>query len=423
MSETKDQRVAVIGAGIIGLSSAYRLQQQGFKVTIFDGKGIANGASYGNAGHFATEQVFPLANLGLLTQVPRMLLDPLGPFSIQANYLAKALPWFCRFMLAMRPAQINKHIKAIRALNEVSIGKWSELLQEIDAHEYLIQQGSLLTYENHSRQLERDYQHYRSQGVEVEKLDAFQARELEPGLGDIVSGALYFTAVGHTINPGQLCHKIANAFIALGGEVIERDVDTIASKFKPLVIETNGHRSRSEKHLFDKLVVCAGAHSKALAEQLGYRVPLETERGYHLMLPVARKLNRPIASAERKFIMTSMTDGLRLSGTVEFGGLKNKPDYRRSEMMLAHAQSLLPELGDISLGQLNDNARWMGFRPSLPDSLPIIDTSPHNPNVLFNFGHQHLGLTWAAICAELISELLMKKSPAIDIRPYRISRF
>jgi len=419
MAQINNEKIAVIGGGVIGLCTAYQLQKKGYCVTIFDGSGVANGASFGNAGHFATEQVFPLANPALLGQLPKMLVDPFGPFKIRANYFFKALPWFCRFMLAMRPSQINKNTAAIRALNERSMAQWSELLTEIGAQQYLTQQGSLLTYEkDNTEQLEQDYRHYLSEGIAVEKLSSSQVLALEPCLSNKVSGALYFTRVGHTVSPEELCQKIYQAFTKLGGKMIAKNIDSISNNNNPLTIETSDN-----SYTVDKLVVCAGAHSKELTRQLGYKVPLEVERGYHLMLPVDVKLNRPIASADRKFIMTPMKGGLRLVGTVEFGGLYNEPNYRCSEMMLTHAKALLPELKDISLCQLNEQSRWMGFRPSLPDSLPIIDCSKHNANVFFNFGHQHLGLTWGAISGELMSQLIAGQTNTVDLTPYRVNRF
>ncbi|NRA85295.1 MAG: FAD-binding oxidoreductase [Gammaproteobacteria bacterium] len=419
MSQNHKGTVAIVGSGIIGLCSALRLQQQGYQVTLFDSKGVGNGASFGNAGHFATEQVFPLANPTLLPQLPKMLFDPLGPFKIQPNYLLRAIPWFVRFLRAMTPHQRAKNTKAIKALNEVSITKWQQLLAQIDGQDCLTLKGSLLTYEAASiEQLEHDFQQYRSQGVAVKKLTKLQLLQLEPDLSPNVLGALHFTDVGHTLDPLILSQRIFEAFSALGGELIESDVKQIASAFAPLMVETS-----DESYTFNKLIVCAGAFSKALALQVGYRVPLEVERGYHLMLPSSPQLTRPIASNDRKFIMTPMANGLRLAGTVEFGGLDNAPDYRRSEMMLTHAKALLPELKDLTLDQVADDARWMGFRPSLPDSLPVIDQSCYNPNIYFNFGHQHLGLTWGAVCGELIADLVAGKPSQIDLMPYRVNRF
>lgn len=424
MNKTK-QTVAVIGGGVIGLNSAYQLQKQGFQVTVFDGNGMASdaSASYGNAGHFATEQVFPLADAALLPQLPKMLLDPLGPFKIQPSYFASAIPWFMRFMSQMRRPARASNMAAIKMLNKHSVARWQTLVSEINAEHLLTLNGSLLTYEKKNEpQIAKDLIHYQQQGVAVESVKGQALKELAPWLDEKIVGALYFTQVGHTGDPGALCQFIAKQYQQLGGEVIEQQVVDIDSLEKPMIMTADSSQ------LFDKVIVCAGAHSKALVKKLGFNVPLEAERGYHLMLPIDTDINLPIASFDRKFIMTPMQGGLRLAGTVEFGGLENGPDHRRSDMMLTHAKAMLsqlkvPELADISLEQLSETARWMGFRPSLPDSLPVIDKSPVNAAVFFNFGHQHLGLTWGALSGELICDLVMGRQPSIDTAPYRITRF
>jgi len=425
MNSTNKQTVAVIGGGVIGLNSAYQLQKNGFDVTIFDGNDLASdaSASYGNAGHFATEQVFPLADVALLPQIPKMLADPLGPFKIHNNYFVKALPWFIKFMCAMRPKARAANTSAIKALNTRSIESWQRLTLEIDAQALLILNGSLLTYEGNGEcQIQKDLLHYQAQGVAVEIVMGEALATLAPNLSSGVSKALYFTQVGHTPSPALLCQKIAQSFTALGGEHVVAHVTKVTNTDSPVISTELG------KRVFDKIVLCAGAHSKVFAKQLGYDVPLETERGYHLMLPVDTDLQCPVASSDRKFIMTPMDHGLRLAGTVEFAGLDNAPDHRRSEMLLTHAKAMfsscgLPQLAELSIEQLSEQARWMGFRPSLPDSLPIIDRSPSNSSVFFNFGHQHLGLTWGALCGELIKDLVLGQSSTLDITPYRITRF
>lgn len=417
------QRVAVIGGGVVGINTAYQLQKQGFDVTVFEPNEIASGASFGNAGHFATEQVFPLADPALLLQVPKMLSDPLGPFRIKTSYLPKVMPWFTRFLLQMSSDNRQSNTRHIKALNEAAISAWKRVLNDASASELLVLKGSLLTFE----QIERDnidelIGSFKAQGVSAEFVSGKKLASLAPQLDECIQGAIYFTEVGHTPDPQALTTSICDLFSRLGGCVINEKVINITDEPRPIVT------TELSDQAFDKIVICAGAFSKPLVKQLGYRVPLETERGYHLMLPIEVALDCPIASNDRKFIMTPMTSGLRLAGTVEFGGNDAKPDYQRSDMLLTHAKAILsraqcPQLHELTLEQLNDNARWMGRRPSLPDSLPVMDRSPHNPNVFFNFGHQHLGLTWGAICGELMAQLVTNESPSIDLTPYRITRF
>lgn len=423
MIKHNQQRVAVIGGGIIGVNSAYQLQKRGFKVTIFEPNGLGEGASFGNAGHFATEQVFPLADPALLSQLPKMLFDPLGPFRVNTRYFHKALPWFTRFLTQMSRPTREKNTLAIAALNAVSIASWRRIISELDVPSLLSLNGSLLTFETTDKAVvDKQVAVYRAQGIGVRVLEGIELQEKAPQLDTKVQGALYFTDVGHTVNPLALTQVIAQAFLENGGEVLAESVVTVTDESRPIVSTDKQDRA------FDKVVVCAGAYSKVLVKQLGYSVPLETERGYHLMLPLSVDFSCPVASMERKFIMTPMAGGLRLAGTVEFAGNDAKPNYNRSDMLLAHAKAMIspeqcPALHQLSLQEIKQSARWMGRRPSLPDSLPVIDRSPHNASVYFNFGHQHLGLTWGAISGELIAQLIHGEHCDLDITPYRISRF
>lgn len=417
------QRVAVIGGGVVGINTAYQLQKQGFDVTIFEPNEIASGASSGNAGHFATEQVFPLADPALLLQVPKMLSDPLGPFRIKTRYLPKVMPWFTRFLRQMSLDNRQSNTRHIKALNDVAIDAWKRVLNDACATELLVLKGSLLTFEHIEQdKIDEMLNAFNVQGVNAEFVSGKALIDLAPQLDACIQGAIYFTEVGHTPNPQALAASISDLFIRLGGSIISEKVINITDEPRPIVTTEQSDQA------FDKIVICAGAFSKPLVKQLGYRVPLETERGYHLMLPIHVDLDCPIASSDRKFIMTPMSSGLRLAGTVEFGGNDAKPDYQRSDMLLTHAKAMLskvqcPQLHELTLTQLNEEARWMGRRPSLPDSLPVMDRSPHNPSVFFNFGHQHLGLTWGAVCGELMAQLITNEHPSIDLTPYRITRF
>lgn len=407
--------MTVIGAGIVGLASALYLQRAGFKVSLFDKEAIAAGASQGNAGHFATEQVFPLANPSLLHQLPWMLINPLGPFRIRPTYFHRALPWFMRFLFNMLPERRAHNSQAIKALNEQSIKEMKDLLAFCDCEELLRLNGSLLVFEGNSPlEVEREWRMYRNAGVNVELLTGQQVRELEPSLSEKISHALFFTQVGHTPDPYLICVAIAAKFKALGGVFKVAQVDAIIGGGERVSVLIDGKVKVSS----NKLLLTAGAWSKPLAKQLGHNVPLEAERGYHLMMPQDAKLSRPVASYNRKLIITPMANGTRLAGTVEFGGLDAPMSPARADCLLPHAKALIPNVFE----NVPDGARWMGFRPSLPDSLPVIGRTKVD-NIYVSFGHQHLGLTWSAISAKLITETILEKKTSLDMVPYSIERF
>ncbi|TMP38977.1 NAD(P)/FAD-dependent oxidoreductase [Pseudoalteromonas rubra] len=419
---THSLQIAVVGAGVIGLCNALQLARQGHSVTLYDPAGIGEQCSRGNAGHFATEQVFPLADKALLPRIPMMLLDKLSPLRIDHKYFVKASPWLSRFCLNMLPGRFKRHTRALRALNESALAAFKRLLQE-DFESNINLRGSLLTFEHDRIKEIRAIQHkYQQQGVAVELLDRTQLFALEPGLSRCIHYALYFTEVGHTSDPYQLSQALFQRFSALGGRYVKAEVCAItplkegsnSPELTQIKLTTQTHSCRT----FDRLVLATGAWSKTLCAQLGYKLPIEAERGYHNMLPVISGLSRPVASADRQFIMTPMQNGLRLAGTVEFAGLDTRPNYERAQMLLTHARAILRDNDALQQGE-----HWMGPRPSLPDSLPVIGRAPNHPNIYFALGHQHLGLTQAAITSELIAQCIANQPTTLDIGPYSIARF
>ena len=413
---SSQKTVAVIGAGIVGICCAINLQKAGFAVTLIDRKGVAQECSKGNAGHFATEQVFPLADFSLLPQLPGMLLREDGPVSISSRYLFKALPWFARFLHNMLPAKFKRNTRALKSLNFAAISAYDGLLKEAGLEQHMIKAGSLLTFESTSAaRVAKIQQQFSAQGVAVELLSKTELKELEPDLSDKIQCALLFTDVAHTPDPEQLCIALYDYFLSLGGAFVQQSCHSLKAVDSQWLLRMPG-----ENMLFDKAVVAAGAWSKCLLTPLGYKVPLDTERGYHLMMPEHNKLSRPVASYERKMIMTPMAKGLRLAGTVEFAGLKAQKNERRAQILKKLAVNLMPDLASQSEQGTNS---WMGMRPSLPDSLPVLGSATHHKNLFLAFGHQHLGLTQGAITGKLINQLVTGDATEIDLSPFCISRF
>ncbi len=416
MITVKQNSIAVVGAGIVGICTGLYLQRAGFNVTLFDKEGPAQGASKGNAGHFATEQVFPLADSSLLLQIPKMLLDPLGPFRIKASYLFKAMPWFMRFISNMRKTKFERNKQALKALNEQSMDAYQVLIDDAKLDHLFTKQGSLLVSEqDNATELKKVYNEFKNNGVDVSFLDRKQISAMEPNLNEKVKFGIYFSQVGHTADPEVLATSLYKHFIAQGGQFIQAAVNNISQLDESTNVQTD-----KTNYQYNKVIVATGAWSKALVQQLGYKVPLDTERGYHLMLPEQDCLSIPVASLERKFIMTPMLNGLRLAGTVEFAGLEAPANEARADALLPHAKAMLKQDLDHDAHKLPN---WMGFRPSLPDSLPVIGQATQHNHIYFAFGHQHLGLTQAAITGKVVAELIAGQPTSLDLRPYCISRF
>lgn len=400
-------KIAIVGAGIIGICTALRALEAGHQVTLIDPQEPGSGCSAGNAGHFATEQVFPLADPALLTQIPAMLLNPHGPLAIRPRYFVKVLPWLWRFIWQMVSTKRRANTKVLRTLCEAALPAWCSLLQRCDLEHHLILNGSLLVFETTPlKEIQMLQRHYQQEGVEVSLLNRQDLEKLEPELSNTVSHALFFERVGHTANPLALSQALYRKFIELGGSYLQEKVTALTLHQAQWQVNLEASQCCTQKptSYFDTIVLCAGAHSKQLCGQLGYSVPLEAERGYHLNCVTKHLPQRPIASYERKFIMTPMSIGLRLAGTVEFAGVGAKPNPKRADGFYQHGCALWPRLVQIQDPRVEQN-RWMGHRPSLPDSLPVISAA-REKNLYFNFGHQHLGLTLAAISAEHVMQLV-----------------
>ena len=421
--DKKQQTVAVIGAGIIGINCALELQSLGYQVTLIDKEGIGLGCSKGNAGHFATEQVFPLAESSLLWQMPKLLLDPLGPVSLSAKHFIKAIPWFMQFFNNMRPSLRDKNTVAIKALNKNAISHYCALLKEANMEHLITLQGSLLVFETTNyNTVDAMYQHYKNEDVAVKLLDRAETIKLEPNLHDNINYSLFFTDVAHTIDPLALSVALSE-FAKSKGMTFQQSAVTEITQAETGVTVLTDLGSLTVDHC----VVACGAWSKELLKGLSYHLPIEAERGYSLSLPLPNNTNptlsRPVASAERRFIITPMDNTLRLAGTVEYAGLEALPNYKRAEMLKANAAFILKTLPEQETEQKSEQEAWMGCRPSLPDSLPVICQAPNHDKIFFALGHQHLGLTQGAITGKLIGQLVTKKKTEIDVSPFCISRF
>jgi D-amino-acid dehydrogenase len=430
-NSNQGKQVAVLGAGIIGVNCALELQSLGFQVTLFDKSDVGEGCSKGNAGHFATEQVFPLAEVSLLWQLPKLLLDPLGPIALPPRYFPKALSWFLRFIANMLVSKRARNSAALKSLNRHAIEYYKPLLRAAKAEHLMISKGSLLVFESQRQQHAlKIFNHYKKAGIAVKLLDRAQTLSLEPNLSKKVNYSLYFTDVAHTSNPHLICQILAEQALKIGTCFLKAEVINIHCLQQSVRLDFiqqkhNQNTDTATSKRFDQIVIATGAWSKVLVEKLGYQLPIEAERGYSLDLAQTNTacLTRPVVSAERKFIMTPMAHGLRLAGTSEFAGLKQAPNMKRANMLYKNAVHLLTNIPKFDENIVSPEQQWLGFRPSLPDSLPVIGRAPKHNNVLFALGHQHLGLTLGAITGKLIGQLMTEQKTDVDLKPFCISRF
>lgn len=409
----------IIGAGIVGTSTAAFLQNAGYRVTVIDRVPPGDGCSFGNAGGVAFAEIMPTIHANTLLKIPGWLLDPLGPLTIRWRYLPKVLPWFLAAARNALPARV-KEITAVRAaLGLRALSDFEQLLKQAGASELLVQRETLRVFDNEqqfrSEQRERDIK--AEHGFKCETLSGDEARELEPELSPHITHAAFHGGWYFVTNPGRVVKSIAAHIASRGGEFLADDVASINSSdgvAKSLQL-------RSGRNLpLDRLVICAGAYSHLLSQQFGENVSLETERGYHMVLPNARvNLSRSITYARTPGVATPMEMGLRLAGTDEFAGLEAAPNYARADVLWKLFKMILPGLREPDAA----TTRWMGHRPGTPDSLPVIGPSRTASNVWYGFGHGHMGLTWGPTTGRLLGEMMAGKPSNIDLTPFRAGRF
>jgi D-amino-acid dehydrogenase len=412
--------VAVIGAGMVGVTTASFLLRKGHDVVVLDPNAPGEGASFGNAGCFNGSSVVPMSMPGTIRGVPGWLTDPMGPLVIRWSYLPALVPWLARFIAAGSEAKVAQQARALRTLLAQGIETLAPLVRDAGAQDLVQRRGHLFVYrspvswqkESLAWRLRRD------NGISWDEFSQEELRQLDPNLSrDYVKGVVV-RENGHTTNPHRLVARLAQAFQRDGGRIERRR----AIGFELAEGRLTGIRCADGHVSADAAVVAAGIWSKPLAAELGDRIPLETERGYHLMIrdpEVAPRI--PTADAEGKFVATPMEQGLRLAGTVELAGVGAPPRWERARVLLDHARRMFPALRADDRGERITT--WMGHRPSLPDSLPAIGASRRSPDVVYAFGHGHVGMACAAKTGKTVAELLSGEPTGVDIRPFSPQRF
>ena len=412
--------VLVIGAGVVGLACAFRLTREGYAVQLVDRDQPGMGASFGNAGHIATEQIMPLASPQTLRNTIRLLLERDGALRIRPRYLWTILPWLARFVWASRPSAFARGVATLSALQATAARDLACLLQDASASRLLHMSGHLVLIERAASlaAAREEIDNLAAHGNDLDPLADWltpqQVLAIAPDITAPIQGAYHYRASGHVDDPAAVCSALLAAFIDGGGSVARAAIQHLEHRPAEFVATSDDGR----RFAANRVLIAAGAWSAPLAKQMGYDVPLDTERGYHITLPGAKpRFEIPIASFERKVIMTPMSCGLRTTGTVEFGGLTLPPDASRWALLSKHMNELVAAM------DANKATTWMGYRPSLPDHLPVIGRAPDGRELYFAFGHQHLGLTLAGVTARLLAQTMRGEPTDVDLGALAVDRF
>lgn len=410
------QHVVVVGAGIVGLACAAALIQRGHAITVIDPHDPGTGCSYGNAGCFSLASIMPVGMPGVWRKVPGWLLDAEGPLNIPMHYAPTIAPWVFKLLLNSSPQRVRTIASELNTLLSTTLRYWLPLAQWAGAPELIQQNGWAVVYES-AKALEDDRFGWKvraEHGIQIEFLEGKAIHDLEPNLATHFSHMVYLPEQGQCLNPLRLSQALHSKLASCGAKFMKataKDFSFQNGNVSAVITEQGTIKA-------DHVVIAAGAFSKALAQQLGNEVPLETERGYHAMVETDQSLLlRPIMSAEGKFFASPMQDGLRFAGSVELGGLKSPPNYLRADTLLKKGKAMVPSLDCKNI------TKWMGFRPSLPDSKPVIGQARKAPNAWYAFGHGHIGLTAAAATGEMIADFIQHQKPHIDPTPFTPDRF
>ena len=407
--------VGVLGAGIQGVCISLFLLKKGFKVTLIDrdepGK---NSASYGNAGHFSPYASIPLNRPDVLLDVPAMLFSSNGPLALKWNYVPKMIPWFIKFIKNCSKRNMMHTAKYMHQILDLALPAYDELFQSVDISGLVESKGIIYFWTDKdlkSRELEINMR--KELGVEQQLLKPDEIHDLEPHIKKVYHGGVYYPSARHARNPRKILLKLFDLFLKQGGHFEKQNVEIINFLFdnRP-VIKTNFN-----SYTFDKAIIACGAFSKKLTDQMDENIPLDTERGYHVHFKGHdHLLSRPVIFLNRGFGITPMEQGLRVVGTVEFGGLENPLNKKRILNLVNNAKYLFPGLSE-------HQDEWLGFRPSLPDSLPVIGPSKNYKNLFYAFGHHHLGWTLGAITGKIVAGMVAGEKTNLNLTPYSSIRF
>ncbi|MDA9223280.1 FAD-binding oxidoreductase [Candidatus Pelagibacter sp.] len=410
----KNLKIGIVGAGIQGISNALFLQKKGFSVTIFDRDEPGSpAASYGNAGHFSPYASVPINRPDVLTDVPAMLLSTTGPLALKWNYVPKMIPWFLKFIRNCTTKKMMHTAKNMHQILDLALPAYDELFDEIEISGLVEKKGILYIWNDQSlKSRELEIKVRNELGVDQQVVTPKEIHDLEPNIKPIYHGGVYYQYGRHARNPKKILLKLYDLFLKKGGKFLKMNIKDINFNDEKPVIE-----AETQSFLFDKIVIACGSFSKKLTDNLDEKIPLDTERGYHVHFKDCdHLLSRPVIFQNRGFGITPMEQGLRVVGTVEFGGLDNPLSKSRVKNLIDNAKYMMGDLPE-------HEDEWLGFRPTLPDYLPVIGPSKKHKNVFYCFGHHHLGWTLGPISGKIISGMIAEENTNLDLKPYSSLRF
>ncbi|WP_300067586.1 FAD-binding oxidoreductase [uncultured Ruegeria sp.] len=414
MSESKT--IAIIGAGIVGVSAAVWLQRDGHDVILIDKEGPGEGTSHGNGGVLASCSIVPVTVPGLLKKAPKMLLSPSQPLFLKWGYLPKLVPWLMRYLRHANASDVDRIASALTPIIGDSLNDHKALAEGTIAERWIVPSDYLFLYENRAH-FEGDafgWEIRRKHGFHWEELEGKAFQAYDPVFSEDIGFAAKLADHGHITDPGRYVKDLAAHVEANGGKIMRANVEDVVRENG----QVTGVRAGGETIACDTAIVTAGVWSGPLAKRLGVSVPLESERGYHIELVEPSAMPRsPVMVAAGKFVATPMDGRIRLAGIVEFGGLDAAPSRAPFDLMRKNARAAFPGV------TWKEEVEWMGHRPAPADSIPIIGDVPGTKGAYMGFGHHHVGLTGGPKTGRLLAQMIAGRTPNTDMSVYAPSRF
>ncbi len=405
--------IAVVGAGIVGICTAYFLSKSGFKVTLIDKNDPGTMTSYGHACTFADYACVPVNSPDLFKEIPTMLLKSDGPLAVDFLHVFKNFSWAYKFLQNCTANKVEYISNSLGNLLNNASTSYDEIFNDVDVSKYIKNEEALYLYQNENEFLKAKISNTvrENNGVKIKILSKKEILDMEPNLASVFYNGQLFMGSRHTTNPQEISNKIFESFVNNGGNFYKKSVKNISPNEVGVGLSYDETTDN-----FDKVVVCTGAWSKILTKNFGDDFPLDTERGYHVLFNNNDLIKRPIGWSQSGFYLVQLEEGLRAAGTVEIAGLHKPENKKRTKMIEIQARKLLPQLNEVK-------STWLGFRPTLPDSLPVIGQSEKSKNIIYGFGHQHIGWTLGAVTGKIINSLCNDRVPNINIEPFKPNRF
>ena len=411
----RDETIHILGAGIVGICTALSLLEKGFKVELIDRNDPASGASYGNAGVISPWSCIPQSMPGLWKQAPKWLIDPEGPLSLRWSYAPHMIQWLRQFLHSGRPENLAQIAAGMNELNRPNVELYTQHLKDT-GHENLLKESMYVHAFRDAGGADLGKLAWRIRDayeVPMERVEGGALQDIEPEISSEYKAAILIKDQARAIDPGAIGRVLLDKARGMGAHFRNAEVLALRPSETGWTIDTSGGAICAQI-----LVMATGAWSMRLLEPLGYKMPLEAERGYHLMFKnPGIAINNSIMDVDGNFVASSMIDGVRCAGTAEFAGLDTPPNYARAHVFKKLAKRLFPRL------DTSDATPWMGTRPSFPDSLPMIGEMPDHPGLFAAFGHCHYGLGMAPNTGRIVARLVAREPSNIDLTPYSVTRF